>query len=364
MENIFKEFYKNKKVLITGHTGFKGAWLSNILHYLGADITGVALEPKNSEDLFNLTNLDSKIRSYFSDISNKEKLKEVILKEKPEIIFHLAAQSLVLDSYENPYATLTTNVIGTVNLLDILREIDNNIVLINITSDKCYENKNLGKSFKEGDSLGGLDPYSASKAMVEIVSKSYQHSFFINSKIRTCTVRAGNVIGGGDWAENRLVPDIVRSIKSNQEIIIRNPYSTRPWQHVLEPLVVYLLLAYQYSTNYDTLSKLNNLDFEHAWNIGPNRENIVAVKELLNCFTKYFNNCPPINYSEASEQKNYEAKVLSLDSSKIKDYFNWEPKLNFMEAISISAEWYQAYIKNQDMEDFTIKQIKDYLTKP
>ena len=361
MFEIFKEFYKGKKVLITGQTGFKGAWLSLLLHYLGAELIGIALEPRNNEDLYNLLKLETKIKSNFCDIRNREKLREIILREKPEIIFHLAAQSLVLESYEDPYVTFETNVLGTMNLLEALKDSDMDTILLNITSDKCYENNNVGRDFQEGDALGGLDPYSASKAMVEILSKSYSHSFFSKSKIKACTVRAGNVIGGGDWANNRLIPDIARSIKAQQEILIRNPNSTRPWQHVLEPLWAYALLAFQYSENYDNLLKQDQQSFEHAWNIGPNSENVVPVKTLLDIFISNFNDAPDIIYGEESIKNHYEAKTLSLNSSKIKSYFGWEPRLSLAESINMTASWYRAYINNQDIEDFSIKQLEKFI---
>jgi CDP-glucose 4,6-dehydratase len=368
---ILKNFFHNKKILITGHTGFKGAWLYTMLESFGAEVYGFALAPNSSDDLSSLLGIDKSERSFIGDICDYVALENMILKIKPEIIFHLAAQSLVLTSYAQPAETFKTNVIGTLNLLEVLRRNNLNPIVVNITTDKCYANFDSGVPFQEGDSLGGNDPYSASKAMVEILSNSYYQSFFKlkevsekeydkNTRIelqsnypRLATVRAGNVIGGGDWNDNRLVPDFVRFLSRNEEIVLRNPASTRPWQFVLEPLYAYCLLAYK-------LSLEEGYKYCSAWNIGPDEDSCVSVLELTSIF---LNKWGSGDYRlDDNSSKATEAKLLMLDASKAKRELAWRPVLSIEQAISMTALWYKAFLENKsEIKDFTYSQIEDFL---
>ena len=366
-----KNFFHNKKILVTCHTGFKGAWLYTMLESFGAEVYGFALAPKSSEDLFSLLGIDKSEGSFVGDICDYVALENVILNIKPEIIFHLAAQSLVLTSYTQPAETFKTNVIGTLNLLEILRKNNLDSVVVNVTTDKCYANSDSGIPFQEGDSLGGNDPYSASKAMVEILSNSYYQSFFklkeVSPKeddenaeigvrqqsLRLATVRAGNVIGGGDWNDNRLVPDFVRFLSRNEEIVLRNPASTRPWQFVLEPLYAYCLLAYK-------LSLEEGSKYCSAWNIGPDEDSCVSVLELTSIFLHQWGSGDyrlDDNYSKAKE-----AKLLMLDASKAKRELGWRPVLSIEQAVSMTALWYKVFLENKsEIKDFTYSQIEDFL---
>jgi CDP-glucose 4,6-dehydratase len=364
---ISKPFFHNKKILITGHTGFKGAWLYTMLESFGADVYGFALLPNSAEDLSSLLGIDKSERSFIGDICDYVALENVILKIKPEIIFHLAAQSLVLTSYAQPAETFKTNVIGTLNLLEILRKNNLDPVVVNVTTDKCYANSDSGVPFQEGDSLGGNDPYSSSKAMVEILSNSYYQSFFKSQspeeygenavaqqqRPRLATVRAGNVIGGGDWNDNRLVPDFVRFLSRSEEIVLRNPASTRPWQFVLEPLYAYCLLAYK-------LSLEEGYKYCSAWNIGPDEDSCVSVLELTSIF---LNKWGSGDYKlDENSSKAKESKLLMLDSSKAKRELGWRPVLSVDQAISMTALWYKVFLeKKSEIKDFTYSQIEDFL---
>jgi CDP-glucose 4,6-dehydratase len=363
METTLRNYFKNKKILITGHTGFKGAWLYTMLESFGAEVYGLALVPNSSDDLSSLLAIDKSEKSFIGDICDYRVLENVILKIKPEIIFHLAAQSLVLTSYAEPAETFKTNVMGTLNLLEVLRKNNLNPVVVNITTDKCYANFDSGLPFQEGDSLGGNDPYSASKAMVEILSNSYYQSFFKAKEgspehlehrlLKLATVRAGNVIGGGDWNENRLVPDFARFLLREEEIVLRNPNSIRPWQFVLEPLYAYCLLAYKLSTEGEKYCS--------AWNIGPDDNSCVSVLELTRIF---LNKWGSGHYRvEESFPKAKESKLLMLDSSKAKRELAWRPVLSIEQAISMTVAWYKKFLSNKsEIKDFTYSQIEDFLT--
>lgn len=344
------EIYKNKKVLITGHTGFKGSWLAIWMIKLGAKVIGYALDPKNLKDNFNLSGISSLIKDYRADIRNFDLLKDVINSEEPDIIFHLAAQPLVLESYENPHYTFETNIQGTLNVLEAFRKSENTKVLIVITTDKVYQNKEWIWGYRENDELGGKDPYSASKTACEMLIDSYLKSFFPNSHEKLlASVRAGNVIGGGDWSENRLVPDCIKAIEKDEEIIIRNPNSTRPWQHVLEPLGGYLLLG---------LNLLQNRrEFQGAWNFGPlhasNKNVEFIVKEIISLYGKG-------NYIIQNDKiNNVETNFLSLDITKAIKHLNWEPLLSLNDALSLTVEWYKNYNSNNVLE-ICLNQIEAY----
>lgn len=344
------DIYKNKKVFITGHTGFKGSWLSIWLNKIGSKVIGYALDPKTNKDNFILTGLSKKITDYRGDIRNFNNLFKIVNKEKPEIIFHLAAQPLVIDSYKEPLYTIETNTLGTANILEVFRKIDSVKVMIIITTDKVYHNNEREWGYRECDRLGGNDIYSASKAAAEILISSYQKSFFNNSDKKLASVRAGNVIGGGDWSDYRIVPDCIKALENNEKIRIRNPESTRPWQHVLEPLAGYLMLG-------ERILESNNNDFSEAWNFGPYHTNNVSVENLVKKIICSYgrgeysisNNFPQIN----------ESKILFLDISKAVRRLKWKPVLTFDETIDMTIDWYKQY-KSVDVYKYCIEQIKEY----
>jgi len=355
IKNNFDNFYKNKRVLVTGHTGFKGSWLSIWLLHLGAEVIGYALEPYSAKDNFVLTNLSEKITDIRGDIRNFEKFDSIVDQYNPEIIFHLAAQPIVRLSYEIPHETLETNVMGTVNVLEVFRKSKSARILIIITSDKCYENKEWIWGYRENDPVGGYDPYSASKGAAELISAAYIRSFFnpeyfkMHGKV-IATVRAGNVIGGGDWAKDRIIPDCIRSLEENRPIEVRNPQSVRPWQYVLEPLNGYLLLA---SKMYEDPVK-----YSGAWNFGPDTDAIITVKEVVEKVIKYYGKGKWEDISDPNEL--HEAKLLNLDTSKARFLLGWKPILNVEEAVRMTVEWYKGY-STKKIFNFNINQIKKFM---
>lgn len=348
-------FWKDKKVFVTGHTGFKGSWLSLWLKNLGADVTGFSLAPPTEINLFDLTSLKSEINSITGNILNFEKLRNAIKESKPEIVIHMAAQSLVRESYKDPILTYETNVMGTVNILETIRQIGGVKVVVNVTSDKCYENKEWLWGYRETDSMGGYDPYSSSKGCAELVTSAYRRSFF-NSKdfdkhgLALSSARAGNVIGGGDFSQDRLIPDIVRAAINKEKLTIRYPHSIRPWQHVLEPLNGYLTLC-------EKLYKQPK-DYCGSWNFGPSDFDIKPVSWILDKFTEYWEE--KILFDIEKGEKPHEASLLKLDSSKSNMLLDFSPKLNIEKALSITVDWYKAYKNKEDMKNFTIEQIKYY----
>lgn len=356
---MFNNKFKNKKILVTGHTGFKGSWLSMMLLELGAEVVGYALEPETEPNLFTELKLEKRLKNNFGDIRDYEKLLNVIKTEKPEIIFHMAAQPLVRRSYREPVLTYETNVMGTVNLLEACR-INNSVkTVINITTDKCYENKEWVYSYREVDRLGGYDPYSASKACAELVASSYRNSFF-NTKdygkthnLALASVRAGNVIGGGDWSEDRLVPDCIKALSQNQSIQIRNPNSIRPWQHVLEPLTGYLTLAAHMSDQ--------PMEYAEGWNFGPNEDAAINVGDLSSKLIQCWGS-GSVNIDEGPHP--HEANFLKLDISKAASKLNFKPCLNIDETLSLTVNWYKNFYNNKEkISDFTKSQIQYYLEK-
>ena len=353
---MFGNFFKGKKILVTGHTGFIGSWLATWLVYLGAKVIGVSLEPSTNPSLYESNGLKNNIVDYKKDIRNYFEIKSIIKDNRPEFVFHLAAQSLVLRSYREPLDTFSTNVMGTVNILEAIRNSNSTSVFINFTSDKCYENKEVDCSYNENDKLGGHDPYSASKASSEIITNSFRQSFFENQKnqVSISTIRAGNVIGGGDWAENRLIPDCIRYLNKNQKIVVRNPNAIRPWQHVFEPISGILLLAYH--------MKQNPTKFNEPWNIGPNSSNM-TVKEVIEKVIEKWRN-GSWEELDSNEPDFHEANILKLDSSKIQNKLNWRQCLTIDEAIDYTIQWYKKFTeKNINMFNFSIEQIKNYITK-
>lgn len=347
MVKINKIFWKNKKVLITGHTGFKGGWLSAILHDLGSILYGYALPPRSKNGIFKSSKINNFFKiSKYDNICNYNSLKKFIYFVKPDIIFHLAAQPIVLDSYKDPINTFNTNIIGTANLCDIVVNYKKTNSLIIATSDKCYLNYDKKiKFFKETDSLGGFDPYSASKAGTEIIVQSFQKSFFKKLRINAATVRAGNVIGGGDDSRHRICPDIIKTLQNKKQLIIRNPNAIRPWQHVLEPLSGYIKLA-------ENLY-LNKREFIGSWNFGPKKNSIKKVIDLVSEVKKV----KTLNVSILnSKVKQYESQYLGLNIKKSQKFLKWVPKLSFSENIKLVLDWHDS--KNKRF--ITINQIKSY----
>jgi CDP-glucose 4,6-dehydratase len=336
---------------VTGHTGFKGTWLTIWLHKLGAKVIGYSLKKYPNDKMFNDTGMNSRIMDIRGDISDLKSLKSAFDKYKPQIVFHLAAQPLVRLSYDDPVKTLQTNIMGTVNVLECIRLSDSVRVGVMITSDKCYRNKNLTCGYKEGDELGGVDPYSCSKACSELVVSSYRDAFFkLQSKI-VASVRAGNVIGGGDWSQDRLIPDCIKALQANKPILIRNPDATRPWQHVLEPLGGYIMLA----------EKLwAEKKHDEGWNFGPHTESIVPVSKVADMLVKKWGIGSWVDGS-AKDHK-HEAKLLSLDITKVQNELGWKPRLKLDEAISLIVEWYKNSNKKNAYE-LCIKQINSYENK-
>ena len=354
--NSFLKSYKNLRVLITGSTGFKGAWLSFWLNEIGAKVIGVALKPEKNSILFKSLKLDKKIQQYYLDITNFKKLNEIIKKKRPDIIFHLAAQSIVSNSFKDPLNTFKTNILGSANLLESFR-INNIPNLVYITSDKCYLNLDKKKNYKETDILGGIDNYSSSKASAEIIFSSYFNSYFIKEKnLSLVSARAGNVVGGGDMKDNRIVPDIIKSLINKKRLILRNPKATRPWQHVLEPLSGYLLVGHKLLNN-----ELKN-DILPSWNFGPKTKNCKNVEFITRIILRNWKK-PNLKFS-VNDKKNYhESKFLSLNIGKAKKELNWEPRLNLKETFKLTADWYKSYFENKNIEQFTSKQIEFFLKK-
>ncbi|WP_462411700.1 CDP-glucose 4,6-dehydratase [Neobacillus sp. Marseille-QA0830] len=354
---VTRDFWEGKKVFITGHTGFKGTWLGIWLHSLGAKITGYSLTPPTNPSLFEISKIEDDITSKIGDIRNRETLYSAISASDPDIIFHMAAQPLVRLSYDEPIATFETNVIGTVNLFESVRNLPNNKkrAIVNITTDKCYENKEWPWGYRENDSLGGYDPYSNSKACAELVTSCYRMSFFNDetnkdNQISLASVRAGNVIGGGDWAKDRLLPDFFRAALRGESLTIRNPQATRPWQHVLEPLSGYMLLA-------EKLFKEGS-KYAESWNFGPNEENVKSVVWVMNdlCNKWGGNN----TYQIEKNKQPHEANLLKLDCSKAKSKLGWYPKWNLSTSLDKVIEWFQAYKAEEDMRQVCLKQINEF----
>ena len=341
-----KKFYNNKKVLVTGHTGFKGSWLSIWLNRLGAKIYGISL-PENKSAMFKKCNIKQLFsnKNQYQDIRDYKKYKEKILKINPEIIFHMAAQPIVKSGYDYPINTFETNILGTANTINISRDLKFLKSLIIITTDKCYKDTKK-KGYTEKDILGGYDPYSSSKACAELITDSMRNSYFSNSDIQVSTVRAGNVVGGGDWSDNRLVPDLIKSIKNKNYFLVRNPSFVRPWQHVLDPLFGYLILA--------TKSK----KFSGAWNFGPQKGN-VSVEKFIQKLSKNLE----IKIKIVNKKENFkETNILNLNINKSMKLLNWRPKINIDLTAKLTAEWYKNNFrfKSDEMYNYTLNQIKFY----
>ncbi len=347
--------YAGKKVFLTGHTGFKGAWLLQALHESGAEICGYALAPEHPQDLYHQIDGNKLCRSIIADLEEQEKLNKAIHDFQPDFIFHLAAQALVRRSYRMPVATFAANVMGTAHVLDALRSLEKKCIGVMITTDKVYENPERGEAFSETDKLGGHDPYSASKAAAEIVIESYRRSYFQPENFKThqkaiASLRAGNVIGGGDFSEDRLIPDIVRAIEKNEPVVLRNPGSVRPWQHVLEPVFAYLLLGQKMMED--------GVQYSTSFNIGPERNDERTVAQVTNTFYEAFGKLARIKIKP--EPALHEAGLLMLDNSKMKQALDWKPRLSADEAIRWTAEWYAA---RQSAREKCQAQMQAYLDK-
>ena len=353
--NLFNNIYKNKKILITGHTGFKGSWLALWLKKMGANVVGYSLTPPTVPSHFDL--LDLKMDSIIGDIRDKQKLNETFLKYRPEIVFHLAAQPLVRLSYKEPVETLETNIIGTANVYEACKKTDSVRAIINVTSDKCYENKEWIWGYRENDEMGGYDPYSVSKGCSELITSAYRNSFFNiaeykkSHNILLASCRAGNVIGGGDWAEDRLLPDIIKATEKGQKVEIRSPYSTRPWQHVLEPLSGYLLIGQKLLEE--------KKEFSGAWNFGPSEEGQIAVKEVAEYCKKYWNK---INFELLNlDKKLHEANLLKLDCSKAYSELKWKSAWNAKITFEKTINWYEKYYLTGEITSYN--DLNDYITE-
>jgi CDP-glucose 4,6-dehydratase len=362
MENMvdyqsLENTYRGKKIFLTGHTGFKGAWLLKTLSMLGAEVKGYALEPNTSNDLFYLIDGDNLCDSVIADLRDKPRLEAELISFQPDFVFHLAAQPLVRLSYDIPAETFEVNVIGTANVLDCVKKIPQKCSIILITTDKVYHNNEWIYPYRETDRLGGYDPYSASKACAELLIDSYRNSFFnVNEydfhKKAIAVARAGNVIGGGDWSTDRLIPDIVRSLISNESINIRNPKSVRPWQHVLEPIIGYLSLG-RY-LNEDPIK------FSQAYNFGPQAQDALSVEQMLDLVIEIWGS--GIYRVEKDIKQPHEAGLLKLDINKVADQLKWKPKMNAKETVRFTLDWYRKFSLDKDqISDFTTKQIISFL---
>ena len=352
---MFGSTFKNKKVLITGHSGFKGSWLSIWLSHLGAKIFGVSDSVVSNPSNYLVCSIPDFVNDFKIDIRDGDKVKSLMKEIQPDFIFHLAAKALVKQSYNNPIDTFTSNVIGTVNILDSLKDIDKKITIVMITSDKVYDNLEWPWGYRENDRLGGKDPYSASKGMAELSIRSYVNSFFgtASSNIRVGIARAGNVIGGGDWAADRIVPDCMVAWSNDKTVKIRSPHSTRPWQHVLEPLSGYLCLAQNLN--------LNNENHGEAYNFGPPADQNYSVGKLIEEMSKYWDK---VKWTDISKDGNHvhEAGLLKLNCDKALFDLDWKSTLKFHETVKMTLEWYKNYYQNktQSMYDYTIGQIDTY----
>jgi len=354
-----KEF-RGKRVLITGNTGFKGSWATLFLKELGAEIIGYSLDPPTNPAIFDQLDLKNEVVQYSQDVRSLEDLKTCLSNEKPDVIFHLAAQPLVRESYQTPLETMEVNVMGTINLMEAIRVLGLSTCVILVTTDKCYENREWLYGYREVDKLGGYDPYSASKGAAEIAISSYRRSFFKFDEIqqhgvRIASARAGNVIGGGDWAVDRIVPDIIRSLEKKERIFVRNPSATRPWQHVLEPISGYLLLAA------NLLKGQADTKFNDAFNFGPmidsNKPVSMLTEEIIQAWGEG-------EWYTENQESPHEASLLNLTIDKAYHLLNWLPRWNFKETISKTVQWYETASNNPDnLKKFTINQINEYLAK-
>lgn len=348
-------FWKDKKIFITGHTGFKGGWLSFWLTSMGAKVTGYALAPNTAPNLFDVLAINSLIeKSYIADIRDLASLQKAMSDTKPNVVIHMAAQPLVRYSYANPVETYATNVMGTVHVLESMRTIDSVCATVVVTTDKCYENKEWAWGYRENEPMGGYDPYSNSKGCAELVTSAYRQSYFSNpnSTNKIASARAGNVIGGGDWSEDRLIPDAIKAFEANKPLMIRNPLATRPWQHVLEPLSGYLILA---QALYE-----KGLPFASSWNFGPRDEDNRAVQEVVELVISGWGD--PARWEKEGSEQPHEANLLKLDCSKARAQLGWASKWNLEMAAQKIVDWQKAFQANENMQEVSLAQINNYMS--
>ena len=344
------KFYKDKKVLVTGHTGFKGSWMCKVLIEAGADVTGYALKPPTLPNLFEISGVENKIKSVIGDIRDLENMLQVFQKVQPEIVIHMAAQPIVRDSYKNPVYTYETNVMGTVNVCECVRLSPSVKSFVNVTTDKVYENKEWEWGYRENEPLNGFDPYSNSKSCSELVTDSYKNSFLIDKQVAVSTVRAGNVIGGGDFANDRIIPDCIRAAKEKGDIMVRNPFSTRPYQHVLEPVMVYLMIAKE---------QYMNPRVQGCYNVGPDERDCITTRELVDMFVACWGE--GVKWKNQFEDGPHEANFLKLDCSKLKKVFGWAPRWTVSEAVEKTVKWTKIYLDGGNISDIMEQQIKEFI---
>ncbi len=350
MAMIDKDFWQGKRVFLTGHTGFKGSWISLWLSSLGVEVKGYALNPPTSPSLFNEAKVSSIIDSQIGDIRDQGTLHESMTKFSPDILIHMAAQPLVRYSYEAPIETYEVNVIGTAKVLEVARSCQNLKAIVNITTDKCYENDERSEGYKENDPMGGYDPYSNSKGCAELVTLAYRRSFLQDQGVGLASARAGNVIGGGDWADDRLIPDILKSFENGEPVVIRNPKATRPWQHVLEPLSGYLILAQKL---YEDQKK-----YAEGWNFGPNEQDARPVDWILD---EMISKWPNSSWVLDENPSPHEADFLKLDISKAKSKLGWSPVWELSQTLEKIINWHQAWLNKEDMQVVCLTEIKEYM---
>lgn len=348
-------FYKNKKVLITGHTGFKGSWMCRLLINAGAQLTGYALEPPTSPSLFELCDVIGKMNSITGDVRDLEYLSKVFAEVQPEIVIHMAAQPLVRESYKNPVYTYETNVMGTVNVLECVRNTPSVRSVVNVTTDKVYLNREWNWGYRENEELNGYDPYSNSKSCSELVTSSYKLSFFDHMDISVSTARAGNVIGGGDFAADRIIPDCIRAVREGRDIVVRNPYSTRPYQHVLEPVAAYLMLAE---------AQYNDRKLAGSYNVGPDENDCWTTGNLVDLFCRKWKEITgeDVRWINQHDGGPHEANFLKLDCTKLKTTFGWKPRWNVETAMEKIVEWTRVYFEKEDIAGCMDRQIEEFLT--
>lgn len=345
------EFWCNRSVFLTGHTGFKGGWLAHWLSLMGAEVHGYSLKPTTTPNFFTETQLSKRIKqSTIGDIRDITSLTNAVNLAKPSVVIHMAAQPLVRESYGSPVETFSTNVMGTVNLLEVVRQSDTVEAVVNITTDKCYDNREWVWPYRENDRLGGKDPYSSSKACAELVTAAYRSSFLADANVRVASVRAGNVIGGGDWATDRLIPDFLRALDAGETLRIRSPNAVRPWQHVLEPLSGYLMLAEKL-----VLSENN---FSEGWNFGPSEDDARPVSWIVD---RLCEKIPNVRWELESHPQSHEANLLKLDSAKARNCLGWQPIWSLETALDKTVEWHLAWKQGKSMAEFSVEQIETYL---
>lgn len=345
-------FYKNKKILVTGHTGFKGAWLCKILADAGAVVTGYSLRPPTNPSLFEIANIEKKVHSIIGDIRDRSFLEKVFEETQPEIVFHLAAQPIVRESYKDPITTYETNMMGTVNILECVRKSESVKSFLNVTTDKVYLNKEWVWGYRENEELNGYDPYSNSKSCSEIVTNCYKNCFFNDNTIAISTARAGNVIGGGDFSNDRIIPDCVKAALNGDIIIVRNPFSIRPYQHVLEPLYVYLMIA---------AKQFEDVTFAGCYNVGPDETDCFETKALVDVFVKKWGE--NLKWKNINDNGPHEANFLKLDCSKLKNKFSWKPKWNLDIAVEKVIEWTKIWKEGGDVSECMSRQIEEFFEK-